>query len=777
MMKYRSIKNIVLFGVSAVFLLIGCVILFYVFTPLPDVEIEQIVSKQSIVLEDRNGEFLFDFSSNERRMYTHLEDVSPNIINATIAIEDHLFFEHKGIRIDAFIRALLKNIQTLSFSQGGSTITQQVIKNAFLTTERKIERKMKEFFLAIKLEKQRSKNEILELYLNTIPYGGVVYGIGEASNTFFGKKPSELTIAESAYIAAIPNAPTYFSPYGSNKKALEGRKNTVLSLMLEKELITRDEYRQAREERVHFRSRDAFSIQAPHFVFFVQEQLQQEYGTSLKTLEGTRITTTLDLELQNEIEDIITEFAPTFEERYGGKNIASVVLSAKTGDILAMIGSRDFFKSEINGRVNIITSLRQPGSTFKPIVYARAFEKGLRPETVVYDVPTQFNSSCDEDKFETNKTNLCYSPINYTGRFSGPISLRNALAQSINIPAVKVAYITGISDVVELTEKIGIHSIAENPQQHGLSIGLGSAEVTPLELAQAYNVFANDGIFVPYGWLLDREKKERRRVLSQDVVRDITDILTDDRAREPSFGRNSPLNITNPPVATKTGTTNNSRDLWVVGYSPDVVVLIWGGNADGAPLEISASGLAFSKTFRKIILAVSERYGKDGSYFPINTNPKFGGATILNGEVDKKRHHTILHYIQRTNVLREPNNPEDDPQYKNWEFGVQEWLDSNEEYIQPNKKEEDGETTFSITSPIPGESIQEGLVTILATLLPAKNTQYEFYVNNQLVGASHLPLFTFNTTDQLITGEDVRLRVVANGPLGTYVAEEIYQAQ
>ena len=282
MKKFFSIKNILLLSLSVAFFTAGYVTLFYTFTPLPGIDIHNVVSKQSIILTDRNDEFLFDFSVNEKRTFVPYEEIAKNVINATIAIEDHLFFEHNGIRIDAFMRALINNIRTLSFSQGGSTITQQVIKNVFLTTEKKIERKMKEFLLAIKLEKQLEKEEILEIYLNTISYGGVSYGVAEASKSFYGKKPSELTIAESAYLAAIPKAPTYYSPYGRNRKALEARKNQVLQLMLKHNLITRDEYREARAEEVYFQDQDTFSIRAPHFVFFVKEQLEKEYGSGLK---------------------------------------------------------------------------------------------------------------------------------------------------------------------------------------------------------------------------------------------------------------------------------------------------------------------------------------------------------------------------------------------------------------------------------------------------------------------------------------------------------------
>lgn len=776
-MKYHHAKNTVLLGISGVFLLMGSLILFYVFTPLPDTEaIDNVSSKQSIILTDRNGKFLFDFSQNEKRTRIPIEEISPNIINATLAIEDHRFFEHKGVRLDAFIRAMINNIRTRSFSQGGSTITQQVVKNVFFTNEKKIERKMKEFFLAIKIENKLEKNEILELYLNTIPYGGVLFGISEASNTFFGKKTKDVTIAEAAYLAAIPNAPTYFSPYGSNKRDLEKRKNHILNLMRENNFITREEYKKAVQEPVHFQKPDTFSIQAPHFVFFAKESLEKEYGTRLKALEGKRVRTTIDLELQNEIEKLIETFAEKLEKKHKARNVASVVLAVKTGEILAMVGSRDFFNTEINGSVNIITSLRQPGSTFKPIAYAKAFEKGLRPETVVYDVPTQFTVSCDEDKFENTRSG-CYSPVNYTGKFTGPITLREALAQSINIPAIKTLYIAGIAEVINLAKDMGITSLTKNQHHYGLSLVLGGAEVTPLELAQAYSVFPNDGILTHYTWRMDEEEPRTKRVLSREVARDITDILSDNSARAPIFGENSPLNITVPPVAAKTGTTNNSQDIWVIGYSPDIVVLVWGGNADSTLLENNASGFSLSPLFKDIMLTASERYRQKNTYFSRNTAPlTINGPDILSGIIDIKNPHTILHYIQKENPTKEQRNLEDEQQYSHWEFSVQEWFKENEEEIK-NRENDRTVRKFSITAPKKQKTLRiTEPVTITVTDLKIKNTRYEFYVNEKLIGSSHIPVFSFDPEQTIKRNrEEVTIQVVANTSNGTFVAEETYR--
>ena len=775
-MKHKNIEKMILLLFSIFFITAGYVILFYTFVPLPGVDTKNVASKQSIIITDRNDEFLFDFSENEKRTFVPYEEIAENIINATIAIEDHLFFEHNGIRLDAFLRALINNIRTLSFSQGGSTITQQVIKNVFLTTEKNIERKMKEFLLAIKIEKKLTKEEIMVLYLNTISYGGVSYGIAEASNTFYGKKPSEITIAEAAYLAAVPKAPTFFSPYGANKKALENRKDLVLLSMLEYGLISREEYLNAKKEKVHFREQKNFSIQAPHFVFFVKEDLEKEHGTDLKTLEGKRIRTTLDIELQKEVEKMVEEFAPPLEKKHKAKNIATVVLKAKTGEILTMVGSRDFFNNDIDGSVNIITSPRQPGSTFKPIAYAEAFTKGLRPETVVYDVPTQFTKSCREDRYESTKDG-CYSPVNYTGRFKGPISLRNALAQSINIPAVKVLYIANITDVLHLAKRMGIQSLQKNPYHYGLSLVLGGAEVAPLELAQVYALFSNEGVLIPHTWKYTEEEPSGKRIIKRTVAQDITDILSDDYARAPIFGANSALKSTNPPVAVKTGTTNNSRDIWIVGYSPDIVVLIWAGNSDGSLLENSAVGFSLAPLFQKIMKIASEKYGKPGAYFSINTTPPENGPDILSGKIDTEDLHTILYYIQKDRPTQRVRNPENDPQYKNWEYAVQDWLSKNEEYANMQHTSNNNiPRGFEIESPsIRRKLIRKDIVTIIPTKILEPNTRYEYYINGKLIGSSHLPLFSF--TPEKIIGrneEKITLQVIANTIYGTFTDEKTY---
>ena len=420
-----------------------------------------------------------------------IEDISPYIKNATIAIEDKNFYQNDGIEPLSLIRAFLIDTLTLSQSQGGSTITQQVVKNSILTDNKDISRKLKEIVLAVKLNQMLSKNDILSMYLNEIPYGGNIYGVEEASQDFFGKKSSDVTLAEAAYLAALPNAPTFYSPYGPNRDKLEARKNLVLKEMLNDNSITKDEYDSAMAEKVSFVPKGDTSIKAPHFVFYVLNYITQKYGEDALTNDGLRVITSLDYDLQSIGEKVAHDYALQNEVNFNAENAAIVAIDPKTGEILTMVGSRDYFDKDIDGAFNITTAERQPGSTIKPFVYAEAFLKGYTPDTVLFDVPTQFSTSCAPDNLTMEGG--CYAPVNFDGIFRGPITLRNALAQSINVPSVKVLYLAGESDSIRLARDMGIESLSDKGD-YGLTLVLGGGEVTPLELTGAYGVFANDGI-------------------------------------------------------------------------------------------------------------------------------------------------------------------------------------------------------------------------------------------------------------------------------------------
>jgi len=587
---------------AALFFVLGGVFLLWAATlTMPTVDsIEAQRQEQSTKIYDRTGTvLLYDMHQDVRRTVVSLDDMSDYIKNATISIEDAGFYQHFGIEPLAILRAVFKNLVAgdLFGGQGGSTITQQVVKNMLLVKDKTISRKLKEWVLAIKLERQLSKDEILELYLNEAPYGGTKYGIEEASQAFFGKSAKELTLAEAAYLAALPQAPTYYSPYGNNRDALEQRKKLVLSRMLELGYISQEEYDTAKNEEVTFRPRTGATIKAPHFVFYVISELAKTYGDANLAQANLSVTTTLDWDLQREAEQIVYEHALENVDKYNASNASLMAVDPNTGEILVMVGSRDYFDDKIDGNYNIGLALRQPGSSFKPFAYAAALEKGYTSETVVYDVRTQFSTGCDKTDLTSN--NGCYSPGNYDNKFHGPITFREALAQSVNVPAVKVLYLTGIRNTIELARAMGISTL-DSYKRYGLTLVLGGGEVSLLEMTSAYGVFAHDGFRYPHaairevrdgsGKLLEEHTLDGAQVVDPNVARTISDMLNDNVARTPAFGSNSYLYFPGRDVAVKTGTTNDYRDAWIIGYTPTIAAGAWAGNNDNSPMKKKVAG-------------------------------------------------------------------------------------------------------------------------------------------------------------------------------------------
>lgn len=694
---------------------------------------------QSTKIYDRTGEIvLFDVFKDIKRTVVQLENISPNLINATIAVEDKDFYKHNGIQISSILRAVAKNLSdgNLLGGQGGSTITQQVIKNALLTREKKISRKIKEWVLAPRLESVLSKDEILEVYLNEIPYGGSVYGIQEASLRFFGKNATDLSVAESAYLAALPQAPTYFSPYGNNIEELEKRKNFVLDQMVEIKYITKEEAEQAKQEEVSFQKQEDYGIKAPHFVMYIIEQLEKEYGRDVVENGGLKVITTLDYELQEKAEEVAKKYALENSMKFDAENAAIVAVS-KEGEILTMVGSRDYFDEEIDGNFNITTASRQPGSSIKPIIYSEAFNKGFRPETVVFDLDTEFSATCSSG-------GNCYRPVNYDGIFRGPMSLREALAQSVNIPAVKTFYLAGLEDSLQLAKNMGLETLG-NIKQYGLTLVLGGGEVTPLDMATAYSVFAAEGIKYDRksilkiesssGEVLLENKVEERfktRVLPEQTARLISDVLSDNSARTPAFGSNSFLNINN--VAVKTGTTNDYRDAWIVGYSSDISVAAWAGNNDNRSMEKKVAGFIVAPMWNEFMNFALEKTNNSGFTPPSPIDPNIkpiiaghwqGGSfeKIIDKNTGKtpteetkpedierivtstpNEVHNILHWINKSDPLGPyPSNPYSDPQYPLWEASVQNWLgNQNFNFNNNSNSSNNSNNEISITSPVDG---------------------------------------------------------------------------
>ncbi len=641
----------------------------------------------STKIYDRTGKILlYNIHDNVRRTIVPINEISPYIRNATIAIEDAHFYEHFGFRPTSFIRAAIANIMSGGFSQGGSTINQQVIKNALLTKDKKISRKLKEIVLSIKLDRELPKDTILQIYLNESPYGGTIYGVEEASLSFFGKKASEVTLTEAAYLAALPQAPTYYSPYGKNVVALEKRKNLVLERMFELGYISEEEKNTSQEETVIFEKRETNSGKALHFVMYIRDYLEEKYGLEEVLSGGLKVTTTINYDLQKQFEEIVKEGAFENAKKFKATNAALVATDPKTGQILAMVGSRDFFDTEIPGQYNIALAARQPGSSFKPIVYAAAFNQGYTPETVLFDVATQFSTRCDaygNPKGGASEAD-CYMPENYDGLFRGPVSLRDALAQSLNIPAVKLLYLTGISNAISLAQAMGLSTITTF-DRYGLSLVLGGGEITLLELTNAYGVFANNGIYHKEQGILEIKDKNgeilekfspiEKEVLPETVTSLISSILSDNIARTPTFGSNSALNFQNRPVAVKTGTTNDYKDVWVVGYTPSVVIGMWAGNNDNTPIDKKTAGFVLAPTWRKAMIVATN--DTQIEYFP-DPLPNTSSVPILRGEYCSGGSiTTILSQVNKNNPNQPSLSPYGDVQYSLWQAGIDSWLSKN----------------------------------------------------------------------------------------------------
>jgi 1A family penicillin-binding protein len=690
-----ALKALFMMAFSAFFVLSAIILVWISTFKVPSTEsIQQRRVTESTKIYDRTGDILlYDTGGNVRRSAVPIEKISRYIKNATIAIEDKDFYAHYGVKPLSFVRAVLVNITSLNFSQGGSTITQQVVKNSLLTNEKLISRKLKEWVLAVKLEQVTSKDEILSMYLNEIPYGGVIYGVEEASLAFFGKKSSDVTLSEAAYLAALPKAPTFYSPYGKNKEKLDQRKNLVLREMLQNNFITQEEYDGAIKEKVVFVAKGDAGVKAPHFVFYVLDYITKKYGEDALTSGGLRVTTTLNYELQSIGEKIANEYALSNKEKFNAENAAIVATDPKTGEILTMVGSRNYFDKQIDGAFNITTAKRQPGSTIKPFVYSEAFIKGYTPDTVLFDVKTQFSTNCASDNLTMD--NGCYSPENYDGLFRGPMTLRNALAQSINVPSVKVLYLAGLSDSIRLARDMGIESLS-NKGDYGLTLVLGGGEVTPLELTGAYGVFANNGIKTNIspimeiknkdGEILEKHNPNPTQVLDKEAALNISDVLSDNIARAPSYGQTSALYFANRDVAVKTGTTNNYKDAWIMGYTPTIAVGAWAGNNDNSPMQKKVAGLIVAPMWRAFMdqalpKVADEHFEKPLIEDKTNLKPVLKGiwqGGFLSGNTVSGGVHSILYWVNKSDPKGSaPFNPGSDSQFSHWEYSVRLWANQN----------------------------------------------------------------------------------------------------
>ncbi|MDA1079473.1 MAG: transglycosylase domain-containing protein, partial [bacterium] len=550
---------------------------------------------------DRNGVLLYEIIGDEHRIPIKLADLPKHVTQAVVAIEDKNFYSHWGFDVTGIIRALRANI-TGGQVQGGSTITQQLVKNALLTREKTVTRKIKEGVLAVITELIYSKDEILEMYLNYISYGGTSVGIEAASQTYFDKPAKDLTLSEATLLAGLPQAPTKYSPFGSTPEKGKERQQAVLRRMAEDDYITKIEEAAAASEPIQF-AISRSDIAAPHFVFYVRDLLYEEFGVDTVERGGLRVTTTLDLDLQKTAEASLSAELLTLE-RYQVSNGAALVVKPNTGEILAMIGSKDYFDSEQDGQVNVTLAERQPGSSIKPLMYATAFQdKTLNPGSILIDAPTCFTSAGQKP----------YCPKNYDGSYSGPVAVRRSLANSLNITAVKALRTLGVERFMEVATALGI-TTWNDPSRYGLSLTLGGGEVRMIDMAQAFGTLANEGVKVPLTPVLriedykgnvlrelDREKRladleflsdfdeqtagDLQRVMDRAPAYLVSHILQDNPARQHAFGLRSELVIPNQIVSVKTGTTNELRDNWTIGYTPEFLVATWVGNNDNTRMN------------------------------------------------------------------------------------------------------------------------------------------------------------------------------------------------
>ncbi len=573
----------------------------------------QIVSTK---IYDRNGVLLYKIFNNENRTLINLDDVPQHLINATIAIEDKDFFTHAGYSYTGILRAI-RQIVISGNVQGGSTITQQLVKNTLLTKEQTLERKVKEIILAILVETKFTKNEILTMYFNEVGYGGAAYGVEEASLMYFGKSAKNLSLAESALLAGLPAAPTYHSPFGTHPERAKFRQHEVLRRMKEESYITQQQFDDAKENNLKF-SYGKTDIKSPHFVMYVKEKLVEEFGEQMVEQGGLEVITTLDIGIQNLAQQAVTNEVNSLS-KLKVSNGASLVTKPNTGEILAMVGSKNFFNAEEDGQVNVTLRPRQPGSAIKPINYAVALENGFTAATIIPDTPITYEVSGQPP----------YSPKNYDNTFHGNITLRQALASSYNVPAVKTLSIVGVENMIEKGKRMGI-TTWEDETRFGLSLTLGGGEVMMTDISEVYGTLANGGKHINLNPIIEVRDYhgdvlyqnncveqidkshfntgkvcDSQQVIKPEVAYILTSILSDNDARSQAFGRHSVLNIPSQQIAVKTGTTQNLRDNWTIGYTQDYLVATWVGNNDNSPMSYVASGITgASPIWNKIITEV-----------------------------------------------------------------------------------------------------------------------------------------------------------------------------
>lgn len=772
--------------------------------PDPNKITERIVA-QSTKIYDRTGEtVLYEIHGDQRRTVVQLKDIPKIVQQATIAVEDQNFYQHHGFSVTGFVRAFIVNIVSAGRRRpGGSTITQQFVKNSILTKEKTFTRKFRELVLSFQIERKFTKDQILQLYLNEIPYGSSNYGVQAAAQSYFGKNVGDVTLSEAAILAALPQAPTYYSPYGENVDALFSRQRHVLEQMRELGFITKEQEDAATTEKVTFRSKRE-DIVAPHFVFFVRQLLTEKYGEALVEQGGLKVTTTLDINHQRAAEEAIAEYGARNAEKYKATNAALVSIDTKTGQILSLVGSRDYFDAEHDGNVNVVLRPRQPGSSFKPIVYTTAFKQGYTPDTVLFDVVTNFDTGSGKP----------YIPHNYTNQEYGPLTMRRALAGSLNIPAVKTLYLAGLNNVFDVAEAFGYTTFTDR-SRYGLSLVLGGAEVRLLDHVGAYAALAREGVRHPTtpilkvedknGKTLEQYEKREIRVLDEKIVRQTNSILTDNGARSFIFGSKSPLVLPGRPVAAKTGTTNDFRDGWTLGFTPSLAAGVWVGNNDNTEMKRGADGVVVAAPIwnfymRKVLTGTPvesfktpDRNSADkpilrGQFEVVKKVPvdRITGKVIPEScretypkqfvvTKDFKEVHDTLFWVDKSDPRGPiPEHPEKDPQFPAWEGAVRAWA-AKHKYVDiaklPQEKcslrENPSAPAVTITAPIAGASITTTTTTFAATATSDQQIKrLDFFLDDAPIGSSATAPYELSYTNTRFENGPHVLRAIATDALG-----------
>jgi len=761
--------------------------------PDPDKIMERNIAQSTKIYARDEKTLLYEIHGPEKRTLIQIEDIPDYMKQATIAIEDQDFYKHGGFDLPGIIKAgcheMFGNLGGLCPQRGGSTITQQFVKNAILTSERSYTRKIKELVLSYQIEKKFTKDQILQMYFNEIPFGSTLYGVEAAAQSFLGKSIKDITLSEAAFLAAIPQRPTYLSPYGNHVDELSNRLHTVLNEMVDLGFITKEEAEEAKQDNILARMNPPYeNITAPHFVMHVREQLSNKYGEKVVEQGGLKVITTLNIDKQLIAEEVIKERAEKNSKNYNASNAALVCLDTKTGQILAMVGSKDYFDESIDGNVNVTLRPRQPGSSFKPFVYLTAFDKGYTAETILFDLVTRFKTEIKD-----------YVPKNYDLAERGPVSMRQALAGSLNVPAVKTLYLAGIDNVLDTAQKFG-YTTFEDRSRFGLSLVLGGGEVTLLEHTSAFATLSREGIRHPVasilrvednkGKVLEEFEDREEEVFDKEKVRLLTNVLSDNGARAYVFGSSSYLALPGRPVAAKTGTTNDYRDAWTLGYTPSFATGVWVGNNDNSEMRRGAAG---SVVAAPIWYEFMKRT-VGGPAEPFNY-PKWNSAqkSILKGELEGETKlkvdkytgklipescineypekfieektfrvvHNILHYVYKDYPNGDmPSNPAIDPQYERWEEPVKRWAQENN-YLETKPPEEscslrspENQPTVTFSTPPDNATITSPVLNISVSVKASRIVKkVTFYLDDKIIGSKTTAPFTLEyTVDKLENG-------------------------